>query len=159
MTTKDNLSLSAIEGNEPKRFTLGSRTYRVYPMTNAVAERADKYIAKRSVELTPTENVGELVLNLSKNRTVIPRYVSLLMLHSWLKVTLFHWIHWRYIHRKYPLAVLSAIYGECSSLNDVGIFFQFTASLQANSRLIKRMSEANTSIIAQELKSEQETIL
>jgi len=158
MTTKDNLSLSAIEGNDPKYFELGGRKYRIYPMTNAVAERADKYVAQRSVELTPTDNVGELVLNLSKNRKVLPKYVSLLMLHSWLKVTLFHWIHWRYIHRKYPLSVLAAIYRECSSLNDVGIFFQFTASLQANSRLIKRMSEANTSVIAQELKSEEGTI-
>lgn len=156
-TTKDNIRLIEIEKNEPRVIKLGGKTYKLKPMTNAVSEMADRYIASRSVELKEAESGKELIVNMSKNRTVIPKYISLLMLHSWLKVKLFHWIHWRYLHAHYPLSTMFELYKEFMNLNDVGDFFQFTASLQENNRLIKRMSETNTQIIRQEHKSDQET--
>lgn len=156
-TTKDRIKLIEIEKNEPRVIKLGEKTYKLKPMTNAVSEMADRYIAERSVELKEAENGKELIVNMSKNRTVIPKYISLLMLHSWLKVKLFHWIHWRYLHAKYPLSIMFEIYKEFMDLNDVSVFFQFTASLQENNRLIKRMSETNTQTIRQEHKSDQET--
>lgn len=156
-TTEDNLRLRALENNEPRLFKIRNKELRLHPMTNAVADLADRYVAERYTKLSESTETKELLVNLSKNRTVIPKYVSLLILHSWFKVKFFHWIHWRYIHRKYALSELIAVYKEFSSLNDVSLFFQFTASLQENNRIIKRMSEINTQTIRQELSSEAET--
>lgn len=155
-TTKDNLALENLENNVAYKFKLGRKTYKIRQTTAKVSALRDRLVALRSEELKPTDNPKELLLNLSKNRSLIPKCLSLMILHSWFKVTFFHWIHWRWLYATYTMREMTAIYEQFNAIDDVNDFFRFTASLQENNRIIKRMSEVNTQTIRQELKSEAE---
>jgi len=156
-TTKDNLRLDAVERNAPFVFKLGKKTYKIRQMTCAISARRDRLVAQRSEELKPSDNPKELLLNLSKNRSLIPKCLSLMILHSWFKVTFFHWIYWRYLYATYEMREMAVVYEQFRNIDDVGFFFQCTEYLQENNRMVKRMSETNTQTIRQELKSEAET--
>lgn len=153
-TTKDNLELDALERNAAFTFKLGRKTYKIRQMTCAVSARRDRLVAQRSEELKPSDNPKELLLNLSKNRSLIPKCLSLMILHSWFKVTFFHWIHWRYLYAKYTMLEMSAVYKQFDRIDDVSAFFLLTESLMESNRMIKRMSETNIRTIRQELQSE-----
>ena len=156
-TTKDNMALDALEHNKAHIYKMGRKAFRIKPMTNAVATRVDRLVALRSEELRPADNPKELLLNLTKNRTLLPKCLSYMILHGWFKVTFFHWIYWRYLHFTYTTNEMLDVYKEVNEMNSIQSFFTFMASLQETSRLIKRMSETNIQTIRQELRSEAET--
>jgi len=158
-TTKDNLRLDELERNASQTFKLGKKKYKIKQMTDAVSARRDRLVAQRSEELKPADNPKELLLNLSKNRSLIPKCLSLMILHSWFKVTFFHWIYWRYLYATYTMSDMIRIYEQFNKVEDINDFFGFTASLQANNKMIKRMSETNIQTIQQELRSEAATKL
>lgn len=158
-TTKDNLSLDELERNASQTFKLGKKTYRIKQMTCAVSARRDRLVAQRSEELKPSDNPKELLLNLSKNRSLIPKCLSLMILHSWFKVTFFHWIYWRYLYATYEMREMATIYEKFNKIDDISAFFLLTDYLQENNKMIKRMSETNTRTIRQELHSAAETKL
>lgn len=157
ITTKDNLDLQALERNKPKTFVLGKKKYKLKRMTNAVSERVDKLVAERETDLGLSGDKKSLLVNLSKNRTLVPKTLSLMILHNWFRVTFFYWIHWRYLNAVYTMNEMLSVYNALNEYDDVTDFFYFTASLQARSRMIKRMSEKNTQTIIQEQQSVQET--
>lgn len=157
MTTRDNIGLDDIEQNASYTFKLGNKTYKVRQTTAKVSALRDRLVAERSEELKPTDNPKELLLNLSKNRSLIPKCLSLMILHSWFKVTFFHWIYWRYLYATYTINEMMAVYSQFNKVDDIKAFFLLTDYLQENNRMIKRMSETNTRIIRQELRSEAET--
>lgn len=156
-TTKDSLLLDAVERNAAKIITLGKKKFKIRPMTNAVSARVDRLVAQRSEELKPADNPKELLLNLSKNRSLIPKCLSLMILHSWFKVTFFHWFYWRWLHATYNISEMLDVYQKVNEMNSIQDFFYFSASLQENNQFIRRMSEVNTKTMRQELSSEAGT--
>ena len=156
-TTKDSLLLDAVERNAAKTITLGKKKFKIRPMTNAVSARVDRLVAQRSEELKPADNPKELLLNLSKNRSLIPKCLSLMILHSWFKVTFFHWFYWRWLHFMYTMEEMAIVYQQFNSVSDINAFFLCSVYLHENNQFIKRMSEVNTKTMRQELNSEAET--
>lgn len=148
ITTENNFDIFRIDKNMPTEIPLGRKMIKVRPQTNAVAERMDCYITK--AELSLSEDSTQMLVNMSRNRALIPKCLSLIILHSWIKVTLFHWIYWRYLHRRYSMNDMALTLERAQLLSDAGSFFVSTASLQANCRMIQRMSEVNTTITAHE---------
>lgn len=157
ITTNDNLGMDKLERNEPKVFTLGKKKYKLKRMNNAVSARVDRLVAERESCLSVSSDKRDLLINLSKNRTLIPKTLALMILHSWVKVTFFYWIYWRYLNYKYSMNDMLSIYNALNQYDDVTDFFYFTASLQSRNRMIKRMSEKNTQTIIQEQTLVQET--
>lgn len=157
ITTNDNLGMDKLERNEPKVFTLGRKKYKLKRMNNAVSARVDRLVAERESSLSVSSDKRDLLINLSKNRTLVPKTLALMILHSWAKVTFFYWIYWRYLNYKYSMNDMLSIYNALNQYDDVTDFFYFTASLQSRNRMIKRMSEKNTQTIIQEQALVQET--
>lgn len=154
-TTKDNLQALDIDRNVKYEIRLGSKIKKIKAMNNAVSERCDELIAR--AEVSYSEDQKSLIVNMGKNRKLVPKCVSLMILHSWFKVTFFHWIYWRYLHIRYTMPELSQAVKECMGLSDVGPFFNAMAVLAQNSRIIKRMAQTNTFNIAQEFGQQQDT--
>lgn len=146
ITTKDNLELANIDENKSKEIYLGEKKLRVKRMANSIAKRQDRYVAE--AEQSYSEDKKMLIVNMSKNRDLIPKCLSLMILHSWFKVTFFHWIYWRYLSNKYPMEDLSKALKDCAKLNDAGFFFDCMGFLQVNNQMIQKMSEKNMYSIA-----------
>lgn len=155
VTTQTNLQLDDLDIDRPVIITAGKKTYKVKRMKNAIAERFDRYIAEAEVEYS--DDMDKMLVNMNKNRKLIPKCLSLIILGSFFKVKLFHWFYWRYLHIFKSQEEMAAILAPAFKMNDVGFFFQNMASLQANCRIIKRMTKTNTFNIAQEQKLDQET--
>lgn len=153
VTTKDNLLLRQIENNDVVETTLGDKTIHIQRLNNAIAEKFDRYTA--GAEISYGEK--DLLFNMSNNRKLVPKCVSLLMLHGWLRVKLFHWWHWRMLHRKYTQKELGEVLLAGLSLGEFNGLLQNMAYLQDNSRIIQKMTKASIRNILPELKSEAET--
>jgi len=149
-TTEINYALDELERNASKEEKIGNKIYKLKPMTNAISLRMDRYITK--AQLSYTEDNRQLIVNMSKNRKLVPKCISLMLLHSFFKVVLFHWIHWRYLHFMYDQEFLGKLLQGCMSRNDIGFFLSNLAYLQANSLMIEQAAKTNTTSILQKLK-------
>lgn len=136
ITTKDNLRIQKIEQNEAEPIMLGTKKVRIRMMNNAVAERFDRYVAE--AEISYSEDKKDLIVNMTKNRSLIPKCVSLIILHSWFKVTFFHWMYWRYLDRHYSQAELGEPLRAGMSMGESMKFFESLVFLQDNSQMIQK---------------------
>lgn len=153
--TKAHIALDNIDKRVPKELVVDGKHYAISMMNNAVAERFDRYIAKAEVQYSKDQ--GLLFLNMSNNRKLVPKCVSLLLLHSWFKVKFFHWWHWRMLHITKTQAHLGKILEEGLSLGESNILLKNLLYLQDNCKMIRMMSETNIRSMIAEQKSEQET--
>ena len=149
-STQANWLLDRLENNKGTKIQALGKIYNVKPMSNSVAERMDRYTTKVSMG-------QEVTIALSDSRRVVPKCLSLMLLHSWFKVTFFHSIYWRYLHRKYSQQEMTQILPKCFEINNLAFFLTNMAYLQANSQMIEKITKVNSSTIIQELKSEEET--
>lgn len=154
-TTKDNLQALDIDRNAEYEIRLGSKIKKIKAMNNAVSERCDELIAR--AEISYSEDKKDLVINMGKNRKLVPKCLSLMILHSWFKVTFFHCIYWRWLHAKYTMSELSEAVKECMGLSDVGPFYSVLDALQGTNRIIQRMSATNTFNISREFGQQENT--
>jgi hypothetical protein len=148
-TTKDKLLLQEIDRNEKISVRLGEREIKIRRLTNAVAERFDKYTAEAEMSYKD----GELLLNMGKNRKLIPKSVSLIILGSWLKVTLFHWIYWRWLHIHYDQSELGTVLREGISMGECNALCLNLLYLQDNNRIIQRATTGTIRNTMEEQKS------
>lgn len=155
ITTKDNLDVLNVDSNGAYAVKLGDSIKRIKSMNNAVAEKCDKLVA--AAEISYSDDKKDLLINMSKNRKLIPKCLSLMILHSWFRVTFIHWIHWRILHRRYSMSEMSEAVKECMGLSDVSPFYSVLAALQGSSRMIQKMSETNTFNIAREYGRQEST--
>ena len=139
ITTKDNIRLQQIEQNEADTVMLGTRQIKIRMMNNAVAERFDRYVAE--AEISYSEDRKDLIVNMAKNRTLVPKCVSLIILHSWFKVTFFHWMYWRYLDRHYSQAELGEPLRAGMNMGESLKFFESLVFLQDNSQMIQRATK------------------
>lgn len=140
--TQTNFDLSSLERNEATRVSLRGKVYSIRAMKNAVSEKMDRYIAKAN--LSYSEDKSKLLVNMSENRKLVPKCLSLMLLGTFLRVKLFHFFYWRYLHIKCSQEEMAPVLNECFEVNNVGFFFQNLASLQGNCQLIERMTMENT---------------
>lgn len=149
-STQANWLLDRLENNKGTKIIARGKAYNIKPMCNAVAERMDRYTTKVSMG-------QEISITLSDSRSVVPKCLSLMLLHGWIKVTFFHWIYWRYIHRTYSQQEMTELLAKCFEVNSLAFFLTNMAYLQANSQMIEKITKVNSSTIIQELKLEEET--
>lgn len=154
VTTETNLRLDDLDKDSGLEITVGRKKYRIKHLKNSVAERLDRYIAKGEVEYS--DDKGVLLANMSKNRKLVPKCLSLMILGSFFKVMFFHWIYWRYLHIFKSQAEMQKVLEPAFEMNDVGFFFQNMVSLQANSRMIQKMAKTSTITIARKQDSAPE---
>jgi hypothetical protein len=152
-TTKDNLLLQQIENNDLVITSLGSKKIKIRRLGNSIAAKFDKYTAE--AEISYTEN--GLLINMSNNRKLVPKCVSLLILHGWLKVHLFHWIYWRYLDIKYTQKELGEPLKGGLSMGEYNGLLTNLVCLQDNSQIIQRATKGliRNTVLAQN--SEVET--
>ena len=148
-STQANWLLDRLENNKGTKIQAWGKIYNIKPMCNAVAERMDRYTTKVSMG-------KEMIVTLSDSRRVVPKCLSLMLLHGWFKVTFFHQIYWRYLHRKHSQQEMTEILAKCFEVNSLAFFLTNMAYLQANSQMIEKITKVNSSTIIQELKSEEE---
>lgn len=154
-STKTNIELDELDRNiAPERFINGKR-YRIRRISNAVAERMDRYVAKS--RLSQSEEPGMLMANMAGNRELVPKCLSLMLLGGLLNIHLFHWIHWRYLHNKLSPEEMCELLNEGLQINSIGFFLTSLGYLQTQSRMIAKMTTTDSTTILQELRSEAET--
>lgn len=156
-STQTNYLLDRLENNQAEKKTLLNKVYKIKPMSNAVSERVDRYITKVTIENESGES--STMATLSNKRKAIPKCLSLMLLHGFFKVHLFHWIYWRYLHIKYSQQEMSEVLAHCFEVNNYGFFLTNLAYLQANSQMIQRIAKESSTTIIQELRSGEETTL
>jgi hypothetical protein len=154
--TKTNVLLDAVDKNEYIPVLVRGKVFKIKRMTNGIERRYSRYVA--NAMLSYSDDNKKLIVNMTTNSTLLPKCVSLIILHNWFRVTLFHQIYWRYLDKKYSIHDLRTIYETGQDMGGLQDFFECMASLQANNQLIQRMSEISTANIHQELKLGQETI-
>jgi len=157
ITTKDNIRADEVEQNEPTLVRLGRRMIKVRITNNTVARRFDRYTAE--AEMSYNEAGTQLTLNMNNNRDLVPKCVSLIILHSWFKVTFFHWIYWRYLDRHYSQAELGEPLQAGLSLGEGRHLLKNLLFLQDNSQMIRKMTQGIIRNTIAAPKSEPETTL
>lgn len=160
-TTEANFLLSELENNVPKITEVSggkhviiehkNKRYKVRPMVNAVADRMDRCATK--AHLAYGEDESRLLVNMTGNRKLVSKVLSLMLLHSWFRVTFFHGLYWRYLYRFRSQEDMMAILEACYNMNSIGFFFQNLTLIMMNSQMIEKIAKAN--IINTEVKPEQ----
>jgi len=153
--TEVNYLLDNLDKNIGVSKKLLEKTYKLKPMGNYVAEKVDRYITESTVE--QIEGKAEIKVMIANKRKVVAKCLSLMLLHGFFKVMLFHPIYWRYLHIRYSQQEMSAILPECFKVNNYGFFLTSLAYLQANSQMIQKIATENSITTLQELRSEEET--
>jgi hypothetical protein len=87
--------LHELKEDKPYEIELGNKKYKVKYLKDKPAELASYQSLKLS-NVAP-ESVSEAIEIAEKQRGVMAKCVSYLLLNSYLKIKLFHWIHWRYL--------------------------------------------------------------
>lgn len=146
-TTKSNIRLDQIENNEPLVVRFGNRSVRVRMMTNAVAKRFERYISQ--CEINYSADAKTRIVNMSENRELVPKCVSLLILHNWIRVKLFHWIYWRILDGNYNQKQMGAVLDAGFSLGEYNEFVKNSLCLQDNNQMSEEMSKATIRNIVQ----------
>lgn len=152
-TTKDKAMLQDIEENRKVETILGTKRIKIRRLVNAVAKKFDRYTAEAEMSYSN----GDLLLNMGKNRDLIPKAVSLIILGTWLKVKLFHWIYWRHLSRKYDTIELSVVLKAGLDMGEYNGLLISLAYLQDNSQIIQKTTKGIIRNILQEQNSEAET--
>lgn len=136
-TTKDNLLLQDIEQNRKKITMLGTKEIKIRRLVNAVAKKFDRYTAEAEMSYKD----GEVLMNMTKNRDLVPKSVSLIILGTKIKVMLFHWIYWRILSNKYDTVELSRVLKDGLDMGEYNGLLVSLAYLQDNSSIIQKATK------------------
>lgn len=145
------LKLDEVDQNARKSVTINGKTYRIKPMCNYVAEKRDRYVAK--AQLSFSDDGTQLIANMAKNRKLVPKCLSLMLLGSFFKVIFLHSLYWRYLNIKYSQEEMLPILQSCDETNNIGFFLSNLTSLQVSMRMTEKMTKTDSINIVQELKS------
>lgn len=154
ITTKDNIILDELDQNKPIVIRIRNKKFKIRAMGSAIADRFDRYASAAYVE---REENGNPRFNFSNDRSLACKCVSLMVLHGFLRVTLFHQLHWRVLYKKYNQQEIGAMMDACMQRWDASFFLKNMLCLEQNSRMITRIKTQSSASIVAELKLEQET--
>ncbi|WAX17114.1 hypothetical protein PF672P1_00056 [Parabacteroides phage PF672P1] len=145
-----------INENAPVEFDVMGKKYRISHLCNWVSWKMAKYIIK--ADLLRTEDKEQMFVSFDQNRKLVPKCISLMILKSPVKVALFHWIHWRYLHVFMSQHEYNIILEKILNNTDIRFFFRNMALLQANNDLETEMTMESTKNITQKHVSRQSPI-
>lgn len=101
-TLETDLKLQNVIDNSAENIIVPSgRKFRIKRLTNRPAAIIGKLITKGHISAESTEE-GDFVnmtINMNRNRELMPKVASIAILHSPIKIFLFHWIYWRYLNQ------------------------------------------------------------
>jgi len=87
--------LHELKEDKPYEIELGGKKYKVKYLKDKPAELASYQSLKLS-DSAP-ESIEEAIKMAEKESGIMAKCVSYLLLNSYWKIKLFHWIHWRYL--------------------------------------------------------------
>lgn len=140
-STQAHYALDQLEHGEAQVTKLLNKVYKLKPMVNAVARRIDKY--STGADLSYSDDASKLMVNMSTNRKLVPKCLSLMLLHGWFKVTFFHWFYWRYLDRHYSQQDMSVLLTKCFEINNIGFFLSNIGLIFVNNQMIEKIAKAN----------------
>lgn len=137
---------------------IGSHTFKARYLKSFNQRKISLAIVK-SLPNSPSGDVEELITLMSSKGKLTAQCISRLILSSYWKIKLFHWIFWRWLDRTYDnrhfleaLSVLFKAYG-------FGFFFQNMVLLTEMNILTKRLTKTELKQLSAELQSEKKLVL
>lgn len=110
-----------IDYDIPTPIKLGKRTFMVKDLKQYVGSKISVLIAKKNGMIQDGSNI---IFNLGKINTLSAKVLSMAILGSRLKIALFHWIMWRYIHYNCTEKDISIALGGITDKLQLGFFLQ-----------------------------------
>lgn len=136
---------------------IGSHTFKARYLKSFNQRKISLAIAKQLPN--PSGDVEELILLMAAKGKLTPQCISRLILSSYWKIKLFHWVFWRWLDYTYDgrhflgaLSVLFKAYG-------FGFFFQNMVLLTEMNILTKRLTKTELKQLSAELQSEKKLVL
>ncbi|MEG0560167.1 MAG: hypothetical protein RR513_06590 [Muribaculaceae bacterium] len=156
LKTKDEatLWLENVSANKSIEAKWGKRVKRVSNWANG---KCDLLVAKIGLKYGMDKQSVTEIMN--DNREMIPRYLSYVILHNFIYISLFHWIYWRYINafwttKKMLDGLMIILNDENNNMSD---FFACMTLIQKNNTMIEMTTKASILSISQKLNSEDVT--
>ena len=144
--------------NTPIEFMVGKKKYRVKRLGNWVSGRIDKLVAKSQfIQTTDDKNPEQTITTMVMNRRIVPKCIAYMILRHPVKVFLFHWIYWRYLHVFFGQDEYHQILQNMYSGEEARFFFHNMTFLQLNNTLTIEMTKADMKNTAQKLASAAST--
>jgi hypothetical protein len=144
---------SNIRYDRPFSVVLGKRTYHCRYLKEWVSGQISYLIADS--EPNPQADAKEMLKLMRKNNTKHSKCISYLILGSFIKIILFHWLFWRLIYIKRTGRELNEALITVYEALDLSFFFQNSILLNQMNSLKKRMTRTELKQLSQELLSEK----
>jgi hypothetical protein len=143
-----------ISYNEKTVIKAGNKRVTVYPLVGAALDYMSKYYTQqKSIE---DKNTAGLIVALIPNLKLQYKALSIAILNNpnwivgWLKIKLFHGIHWRILRWKYNTLEMQDITVYAIEKMGLGFFFQSTVLTSGINTLKKKSQEVESSEAKQE---------
>lgn len=136
-----------INYNKKRPLSIGNgKDIYIYPLVSAVMDRMSSYYTRQQ-EVFPEDGVAGMIVKLKPNLKLQCKAASLALLNNpnwiigWLKIHLFHWIHWRIVFWKYSQKEMLAITTFLIEKMGLRFFFQNTVLTMRMNSLAKKMTK------------------
>jgi len=143
-----------IDNNLPFDVKVGNKTFKVKYLTSYCSSRFSYEISKKLERLSDGTDITKVLKCVAENATLAPKCLSIVILGSYIKIKLFHWIFWRWLHFTKTNRELYIALESCFTPLDLGFFLTVSELLENMNYLTMKMTKAEAKLIRQELKSE-----
>ena len=148
--------------NEPSELEINGKTFKVRPITGAVADKMSGYIVKQVDVNTPPQG-PELIAKQSPNAKLQAKAVTLALLNDprwggflgWLKVNLFFRVYWRKIFWSFSPNDISMVLNHIIDKLGLVFFFENMISTKGLNTLEKKMTKKEVESLSVEQESEK----
>ena len=123
----------------PFKVKVGKRTYKCKYLKTWVADKIAQIIIKADVE--PSEDMKTTMKFISKSGSLAPKVVSMLILGSFWKIKLFHWLFWRYLYVTCTPSENASGLSEALEAMDLSSFFLSIRLAEAMNTMRKKMTQ------------------
>jgi hypothetical protein len=142
-----------LKHDKPFKVNVGKRSYKCKYLKTWTSDQIASIIVLSDV--SPHGDMKETVRFISKSGTMAPKMISMLILGSYLKIKLFHWILWRYIYITCTPRDYSNGLSEIMEAMDMGSFFLNIRLAEAMNTLRMQMTQEEARSFQAELQSEK----
>lgn len=161
-TTKKEASPSAqkkqyeIDTDIPFEVKLGKKTYKVKYLKDWVGRRLSYEIAKKnSLLISDNDDDVSKMKSLKSVGSLPAKVMSIAILNNWIKITLFHWIFWRYISLTCSQSDINKAMNDIVGALELDVFFLNMISLENLNQLRMKLTQVEALQYRQELASAQ----
>ena len=137
---------------------LGKHTFKVKYLKPYASSKFSCEVTKKMGRLTSGDDIDKVLACMAENAKLAPKCLSYAILGSLVKITLFHWMFWRWIYyTKTQREIFTALEKVIAPL-DLGFFLNNLELLENMNYLTKKMTIQEAKVLRQELNSEQKPI-